>query len=65
MWSIKQLFCKHEYDFLMNIYGDAIIHSGWKRSIWRCAKCNKLHYHNRLNYDYHGTWRALGYADKT
>ena len=39
---IKQLFCKHEYKFVRNIYGDEIIASGWKRSMWRCEKCGKF-----------------------
>ena len=42
---IKRLFCRHtERDFVRNIYGDEIIEYGWKRSIWRCAKCSKLLY---------------------
>jgi hypothetical protein len=46
---IKRLFCRHtERDFVRNIYGDEIIEYGWKRSIWRCAKCGKLVYSDRL-----------------
>ena len=42
---IKRLFCRHtERDFVRNIYGDEIIEYGWRRSIWRCAKCSKLLY---------------------
>lgn len=37
----KRLFCNHEYNFLRNIYGDEIIHRGFKRSIWICNKCGK------------------------
>ena len=37
---LKSLFCKHERTtFVRNIYGDEIIHRGWKRSEWRCSKC--------------------------
>ena len=49
---IKRLFCRHtERDFVRNIYGDEIIEYGWKRSIWRCAKCGKLVYSDRLKDD--------------
>jgi hypothetical protein len=36
---IKRLFCKHDYQFVRNIYGDEIITFGWKRSISKCTKC--------------------------
>ncbi len=37
---IKRLFCKHyKVTFVRNIYGDEIIHFGWKRSLWKCVKC--------------------------
>jgi hypothetical protein len=42
MKFIKRLFCRHSYAFYSNIYGDAIIDWGWKRSLWRCEKCDKL-----------------------
>ena len=29
---IKYLFCKHEYEFIRNIYGDEINHVGGARS---------------------------------
>ena len=39
---IKQLFCKHEYEFGYNIYGDPIIFTyGFNRSAWFCKKCGK------------------------
>lgn len=34
--------CKHNMQFVRNIYGDEIIERGWKRSLWRCHKCGKL-----------------------
>lgn len=37
----KQLFCPHVFIFDRNIYGDEIIYSGWKRSIWQCKFCEK------------------------
>ena len=40
---IKQLFCKHEYEFERNIYGDEINYCGGYRSWWRCKKCGKSH----------------------
>lgn len=37
---IKRLLCKHEgRTFVRNLYGDQIIHAGYKRSEWRCIKC--------------------------
>jgi hypothetical protein len=41
---LKQLFCKHDYQFIRNIYGDEIIWRGWKRSEWRCSKCGRIKY---------------------
>lgn len=35
------LFCKHDYEFDSSIHGDMVIHMGYKRSIWKCVKCNK------------------------
>ena len=46
---IKRLFCKHEYEFVRNIYGDEINWCGGKRSIWKCKKCGKLQYSSELN----------------
>jgi len=39
---LKRLLCRHEFVFGRNLYGDEIIHWGWKRSIWRCSKCGKI-----------------------
>lgn len=41
MSIIKCLFCRHEYEFVRNIYGDEIVHAGYNRSWWRCKKCGK------------------------
>ena len=38
---LKRLFCKHNYMFHRNIYGDEIISAGFTRSIWFCSKCGK------------------------
>jgi len=45
---LKRLFCKHTYKFIRNIYGDEIRYLGWKRSIWKCSRCDKIKY---LNYE--------------
>lgn len=45
---IRQLFCKHDYKFVRNIYGDEIRYLGWKRSEWRCSKCGKLKLEDNL-----------------
>jgi len=41
---IKQLFCKHDYEYVHNIYGDEINYCGGYRSLWKCKKCGKLQY---------------------
>lgn len=44
---IRQLFCKHNYVFIRNLYGDEInLHNG-KRSLWQCTRCGKQIYMNR------------------
>ena len=45
---IKQLFCKHEYYFVRNIYGDEINYCGGYRSLWRCKKCGNLQWRESL-----------------
>lgn len=45
---IKRIFCKHDYHFYRNIYGDEIIYCGYKRSIWKCFKCGALKYKDEL-----------------
>lgn len=44
MKLFKRLFCKHDYEFVRNIYGDEIRYLGWKRSEWKCKKCGKVKY---------------------
>ena len=39
---LKRLFCRHDYHFARNLYGDQIIEWGWKRSVWQCKKCGAL-----------------------
>ena len=42
MTWFSRLFCRHhDLEFVQNLYGDQIIEWGWKRSIWRCTKCEK------------------------
>lgn len=41
MRFLKQLFCKHSFEFAYNLYGDQIIEYGYKRSVWTCSKCGK------------------------
>ena len=49
MKFIKRLFCKHEYKFVRNLYGDEIIEYGWSRSVWRCNKCGKYYFTKQLH----------------
>lgn len=48
MKIFKRLFCKHEYEWERNIYGDEINYCGGKRSIWKCKKCGKIQYRDKL-----------------
>ena len=41
MSIIKRLFCRHEWEFVRNIYGDEINLVGGCRSWWRCKRCGK------------------------
>lgn len=41
MKFLKRVLCRHDIEFVRNIYGDEIIQRGWKRSIWRCKRCGK------------------------
>lgn len=52
----KYLFCRHNYKYLRNIYGDEIIWSGFKRSIYVCAKCGKWRLENTVLRNY---WIAV------
>lgn len=50
---VKQMFCDHnEHVHLMNIYGDYINYispiNKIYRSIWRCKRCNKIIYKEKL-----------------
>ena len=45
---IKQLFCKHEYYFTRNIYGDEINYHNGNRSEWKCKKCGNLQWREQL-----------------
>lgn len=51
MSIIRRFFCRHEWEFVRNIYGDEINHVGGKRSMWRCVKCGKVTYGARLMKD--------------
>lgn len=47
---IKNLFCKHgARSFVRNIYGDEIIRRNYKRSMYRCADCQKIIYGDYLH----------------
>jgi hypothetical protein len=41
MWFVRSLFCRHEWRFVENLYGDKIIWSGGNRSLWQCVKCER------------------------
>lgn len=37
---LKRLFCRHRsVTFVRNIHGEEIVHSGYKRSVWKCKRC--------------------------
>lgn len=41
MSILRQIFCRHELEFVRNIYGDEINLVGGRRSWWRCKKCGR------------------------
>lgn len=47
LW-LKQLRCKHQFEFVYNLHGDVINLHGGKRSAWHCPQCAKTLY--RDNY---------------
>lgn len=40
MRFIRQLLCSHDWTHVCNIHGDMILEYGYKRSVWKCNKCN-------------------------
>ena len=44
----KKLYCEHKYEFVRNIHGDEINHRDGKRSVWKCTKCGKIQYRDKL-----------------
>ncbi len=51
---IRQVFCRHQYEFACNLYGDQIIDWGWKRSVWVCSKCGHPQGRDELHEIAHG-----------
>ena len=49
MILLKRLFCRHDWRHHSNLYGDQIIEWGYKRSVWRCAKCGLLQGRDQLH----------------
>lgn len=48
--NIKQIFCKHNYLWIRNVYGDEIYRTGkFKRSWWKCNKYGKWKSRGQLN----------------
>lgn len=42
---LRQRNCDHDFAFLYNFHGDAILHTG-KRSVWSCCRCRLLRWRN-------------------
>ena len=51
MTWLKRLFCKHDFCWERNLYGDQINYSGGARSIWVCAKCGKVEFRSELHFE--------------
>lgn len=49
MIFFKRLFCKHEYEFVRNVYGDEIIIWDWNRSLWACKHCGRREAHPEVH----------------
>jgi hypothetical protein len=50
---IKQLLgclrLGHKPEFIRNVYGDEIRYLGYARSIWCCARCERILFRNQLH----------------
>jgi hypothetical protein len=47
---ISWFFCKHNYRWVRNVYGDEIYMTGkWKRSWWKCNNCGRRKSSEHLN----------------
>ena len=44
MKILDRLFCKHEWKFGYNVYGDEIYYSGYNRTLYYCPKCGANKY---------------------
>jgi hypothetical protein len=38
-WLRGHPFCRHDWQWKTNWYGDQIPANGWNRSAWQCRKC--------------------------
>ena len=45
---LKRIFCKHEWEFFQNLYGDHIIWSGLKRTEYICPKCGATKFYDEF-----------------
>jgi len=48
---LRQLFCKHSFQFDRNLYGDQIQYAGGARSVWVCTKCDKVEFRSELHFE--------------
>ncbi len=48
MGFLRRLFCKHDYEWASNVYGEEINMMGGKRSWWRCKRCGKYQLRDHL-----------------
>lgn len=46
---LQRLFCRHNFEFVRNLYGDQIIGWGYKRSVWKCSHCGKQQGRDKLH----------------
>lgn len=48
----NDITCKHELEFVRNLYGDPVHYIyGWNRSEWRCKKCGNYKLMPNLHYE--------------
>jgi hypothetical protein len=53
----KQMFCRHEWRFHRNVYGDEIMHRSFNRSEWCCSKCGRWTFRAELHNEEKPDWR--------
>jgi len=63
----QQFFCKHDFVFMYNLYGDEINSWDGNRSLWQCKHCGRIQAREKLHITQVPslTKRTTPYTEKT